>query len=161
MCRLSCSVVPNSLRPPQTVTPQAPLSMGLAQQEHLPGMPFPSPGDLPNSGIDPPASPVSPALAGRFFTTSTTQETPGQGVRVQSLFRELRSCVLHIKAKNTDKTTTEKTPYSFGSHVNTGYVIILQEGYPSVQFSHSVMSSCLRPHGLQHVRPPCPGVYPN
>ena len=143
MCRLSCSVVPNSLRPPQTVTPQAPLSMGLAQQEHLPGMPFPSPGDLPNSGICPPASPVSPALAGGFFTTSTTQETPGQGVRVQSLFRELRSCVLYIKAKNTDKTTTEKTPYSFCSHVNTGYDIILQEGYPSVQFSRSVMSGCL------------------
>ena len=26
----------------------------------------------------------------------------------------------------------------------------------SVQFSHSVMSSSLRPHGLQHARPPCP-----
>ena len=35
----------------------------------------------------------------------------------------------------------------------------------SVQFSHSVLSSSLRPHGLQHVRPPCPspapGVYLN
>ena len=35
----------------------------------------------------------------------------------------------------------------------------------SVQFSHSVMSDSLRPHGLQHARPPCPsptpGVYPN
>ena len=134
---------------------------GISPARTLAWMPFPSPGDLPNSGIDPPASPVSLALAGRFFTTSTTQETPGQGVRVQSLFRELRSCVLHIKAKNTDKTTIEKTPYSFGSHVNTGYVIILQEGYPSVQFSRSITSSCLRPHGLQHIRPPCPGVYPN
>ena len=52
--------------------------------------------------------------------------------KVQSLFRELRSYVLHIKAKNTDKTT-KKTPYSFCSHVNTGCVIFLQEGYPSVQ----------------------------
>ena len=33
-------------------------------------MPFPPPGDLPNSGIEP----VSPALAGRFFTT----EPPGK-----------------------------------------------------------------------------------
>ena len=36
---------------------------------------------------------------------------------------------------------------------------------PSVQFSHSVMSNSLRPHGLQHARPPCPsptpGVHPN
>ena len=35
----------------------------------------------------------------------------------------------------------------------------------SVQFSYSVMSSSLRPHGPQHTRPPCPsptpGVYPN
>ena len=35
----------------------------------------------------------------------------------------------------------------------------------SVQFSHSVMSDSLWPHGLQHTRPPCPsptpGVYPN
>ena len=35
----------------------------------------------------------------------------------------------------------------------------------TVQFSHSVKSDSLRPHGLQHVRPPCPsqttGVYPN
>ena len=29
-------------------------------------------------------------------------------------------------------------------------------GQSSVQFSHSVMSSSLRPHGLQHARPPCP-----
>ena len=37
--------------------------------------------------------------------------------------------------------------------------------WPSVQFSHSVMSDSLRPHGLQHTRPPCPlptsGVYSN
>ena len=35
----------------------------------------------------------------------------------------------------------------------------------SVQFSHSVMSDSLQPHGLQHTRPPCPSptprVYPN
>ena len=37
--------------------------------------------------------------------------------------------------------------------------------YLSVQFSHSVVSHSLRPHGLQHTRPRCPsptpGVYPN
>ena len=35
----------------------------------------------------------------------------------------------------------------------------------SVQFSHSAVSNSLRPHGLQHTRPPCPSptprVYPN
>ena len=37
--------------------------------------------------------------------------------------------------------------------------------YSSVQFSHSVVSNSLRPHGLQHTKPPCPsptpGVHPN
>ena len=37
--------------------------------------------------------------------------------------------------------------------------------FNSVQFSHSVVSDSLRPHGLQHARPPCPSptpwVYPN
>ena len=48
-------------------THQAPLSMGFPRQEDWNGLPFPSPEDLPNPGIKP-ASPVSPALAGRFFT---------------------------------------------------------------------------------------------
>ena len=51
---------------PWTVACQAPLSMGLSQQEYWSGLSFPSPGDLPNLGIEP-ASPVAPALAGRFF----------------------------------------------------------------------------------------------
>ena len=39
------------------------------------------------------------------------------------------------------------------------------KAYSSVHFSHSVVSNSLRPHGLQHTRPPCPsanpGVYSN
>ena len=38
--------------------------MGFSRQEHWSGLPFPSPGDLP----DPETEPVSPALAGGFFT---------------------------------------------------------------------------------------------
>ena len=48
----------------------APLSMGFPRQEYWSGLPFPSPGHLPDPGIEP----VSPALAGGFFTTSTTWE---------------------------------------------------------------------------------------
>ena len=54
---------------PWTVAHQAPLSMGFSRQEYWSGLPFPPPGDLPDSGIEP-TSPVSPALAGRFFTTA-------------------------------------------------------------------------------------------
>ena len=52
---------------------QAPLSMGFPRQEYWSGLPFPPPGDLPDPGIQP-LSPVSPALAGRLFTT----ESPGK-----------------------------------------------------------------------------------
>ena len=49
------------------------LSMGFPRQEYFSGYPFPSPGDLPNPGIQP-TSLMSPALADRFFTTSATRE---------------------------------------------------------------------------------------
>ena len=48
-----------------TVARQAPLSMGFSRQEYWSGLPF-LPPSLPNPGIKP-ASPVSPALIGRFF----------------------------------------------------------------------------------------------
>ena len=54
-----------------TVAHQAPLSMGFSRQEHWSGLPFPSPGDPPDPGIEP-MSFTSPALAGRFFATSAT-----------------------------------------------------------------------------------------
>ena len=53
---------------PWTVGRQAPLSMGFSRQEYWSGVPSPSPGDLPDPEIRP-ESPVSPALAGGFFTT--------------------------------------------------------------------------------------------
>ena len=47
-----------------TVAGQPPLSMGFSRQEYWSGLLFPSPGDLPNSGIKPVW----------FFTTGTTWE---------------------------------------------------------------------------------------
>ena len=52
---------------------QAPLSMGFSMQEYWSGLPCPPPRDLPNLRIKP-ESRMSPALAGRFFTTSATWE---------------------------------------------------------------------------------------
>ena len=53
-----------------TVACQAPLSMGFSRQEYWSRLPFLSLGDIFNPGIEP----MSPALAGRFFTT----EPPGK-----------------------------------------------------------------------------------
>ena len=44
---------------------EAPLSMGFPRQEYWSGLPFLSPGDLPNPGFEP----MSPALAGGLFYT--------------------------------------------------------------------------------------------
>ena len=49
--------------------------MEFSRQEYWSGSPFPTPGDLPDPGIKL-GSHVSPASAGRLFTTSATWETP-------------------------------------------------------------------------------------
>ena len=55
---VSQSVVSDSFVTPWTVTHQAPLSIGFPGQEYWSGLPFPSPRDLSNPGIEP----QSPAL---------------------------------------------------------------------------------------------------
>ena len=54
-CRLSCVQL---LVTPWTVAHQVPLSMEFSRQEYWSGLPFPSPENLPNPGIEP----ASPAL---------------------------------------------------------------------------------------------------
>ena len=51
---------------PWTVAFQAPLSMGFSRQEYWSGLPFPSPGDLPDPGIEP----ASPALQADSYQLS-------------------------------------------------------------------------------------------
>ena len=48
---------------PWTVAHQAPPSMGFSRQEYWSGLPFPSPGDIPDPGIEP----MSPALRADAF----------------------------------------------------------------------------------------------
>ena len=67
---------------------------GIFQARILDGLPFLSPGDLPNSGIEP----MSPALAGGFFTT----ELPGKPfmllMRNIKFVPSLFSILLHRRA---------------------------------------------------------------
>ena len=53
---------------PMATARQTPPSMGFSRHKYWSGLPFPSPGYLPNSGIEP-MTLASPALAGRFFIT--------------------------------------------------------------------------------------------
>ena len=83
----------------QTTTRQVPPSMGFSRQEYRSVLPFPPPGNLHNPETKP-ASPVSPALASEFFTTSATWE-------VQSL--------VGVSDKRTDKTPSVRYPWIFKS----------------------------------------------
>ena len=58
----------DSFETPWTVANQAPLSMEFSRQEYWSGLPFPSPEDLPDPGIEP----ASLTLAGEFFTTESS-----------------------------------------------------------------------------------------
>ena len=55
-----------------TVAHQAPLFMEFPRQEYWSGLPFPSPRDLPDPGIEL----VSLELTGRFFTAEPLQMSP-------------------------------------------------------------------------------------
>ena len=69
---IDSSALSSSFVTPCTVAFQTSLPMEFPRQDYWSGLPFPSPEDLPDPGIEP----VSLVLAGRFFTTSTTWETP-------------------------------------------------------------------------------------
>ena len=84
---------PTLCDPMDYIACQAPLSMGFSRQEHWSGLPCPPPGDLPDPGMEP-ASLMSPALAGRFFTTSATWEAPKiriQGSKKKKIRKHLMS----------------------------------------------------------------------
>ena len=68
----------DSLRPPWTVARQASSSMGFSNQEYWSGLPFPSPGDLPNPGIEP----GSPALQ----ADTLSSEPPGKPLVCEGMF---------------------------------------------------------------------------
>ena len=61
---------------PWTVAHQAPPSMGFSRQEYWSGLPFPSPGDLPDPGIEP----RSPALQ----AVALTFEPPGKPTHIHT-----------------------------------------------------------------------------
>ena len=74
---------------PWTVAYQAPPSMGFSRQEYWSGVPFPSPGDLPDSGI----KPGSPA----FQAYALTSEPPGKPLRYTHSLAYQTRCKVTLK----------------------------------------------------------------
>ena len=71
---LGRSVMSDSFETPWTVDCQAPLTMEFSTQEYWSGVPFPTPGDLPDPGMEP-VSLAPPAVACGLFTTGPPGES--------------------------------------------------------------------------------------
>ena len=69
---------------------QASLSMGFPRQENRSGLPFPSPGDLPNLGFEL----ASLALTGEFFYCSATREDASDTVCINMLYNCKILCII-------------------------------------------------------------------
>ena len=76
---------------PWTVACQTPLSMVFSRQEYWRGLPFPTPGDLPDPEIEP-TSPESPALTAGFFYHWVTWEAPKMTSHEGCEYHESTSC---------------------------------------------------------------------
>ena len=75
---------------PWTVAHQAPPSMGFSRQEYWNGLPFPSPGDLPDPGI----KPRSPALQ----ADALTSEPPGKPLSLPyANWASQEGCLFHLR----------------------------------------------------------------
>ena len=84
---------------PWTVAHQVPLFMEFSRQEYWSGLPFPTPGDLPDLGIEP----MSPALAGGFFTA----EPPG---KPQPSVTQREDLQLHLETVMASNLAIISTP---------------------------------------------------
>ena len=86
--------------------------MGVSRQEYWSGLPFPSPGDLPDTEIEP-ESLMPPALSGGFFTTNATWK---------------RSVFVPIPKKGNAKECSNYLTIALISHASKIMLKILQAG---------------------------------
>ena len=101
-----------------TVARQGPPSMKFSRQEYWNGLPCPPQGDLPDPEIEP-ASLVSPALAGRFFTTSATWETLGlASVQFSSVAQAYPTICDPMNRSTPGLSVHHKFPEFTQTHVN-------------------------------------------
>ena len=122
---------------PWTVALQAPLSMGFSRQEYWSGLPFPSPGDLPNRGIEPTCL-ISPALAGRLFTTSPTGEALPLQVSLAQLQAHWPHCFWSMpRTSSWSEYLPETPPREQTAHLSPPLVL-----YAKVTFPGHLSSAC-------------------
>ena len=132
-CVLSCFSRVWLFATPWAIARQTPLSMGFSRQEYWSGLPCPPPGDLLDPGIKP-TSLLSPALAGGFFTTSTSLRKP-RNVKgfaqvpelVTALELESKSLIINpvpfLLCYSENNVLIHRCPLAF-QHVSTKYHVL-------------------------------------
>ena len=115
---------------------------------------------------------VFSALAGRFFTTALSGKSlfPNHFILRKSIRPQQENYLTTPDLLSVDSYCKEQRKFYFFQTkfiltVSSAWSLNSNQWFSSVQFSLSVMSNSLRPHELQHARPPCslptPGVYSN
>ena len=103
----ACSVAQScpAVRGSVDCTCQAPLSMGFSRQGYWSGLPFLSPGDLPNPGIEP----RSPALQADSLLTELQGKPLAQGTRHTTLLKPLTHSQTCLKQTKISLVTINQT----------------------------------------------------
>ena len=84
----------DSLQPRGTVALKAPLSVGFSRKEYWSGLPFPSPEDFPDPGIET-ACPATPVLTGGVFTAEPPGKPQDDNRSFQISLGDDGECALH------------------------------------------------------------------
>ena len=138
------------LATPGPAAHRAPLSVGCSRQEHWTGLPFPSPGELPDPGIEP-TSLKSPASAGKFLATVP----PGKPFRLKSPESEPGSPQSHARRvrQRRGKLASLGAPAPTGPPSSSLTAVPQQCREPLLPVSHAL---CVLPETLS----PRPGLPP-
>ena len=145
-----------------TIACQALLSMGFSRQEYYSGLPFLPKGDLPNPAIEP-KSLMSPVLAGKVFTPSTTWKAHLLNTLFYLSLRSNIQIIYNFSMSNmlfyhSILSLLDNTSYS-GTHVSSSDCLFLQSlfwlnkildpTYHNLTLSHWGLSRSCKPELLQ------------
>ena len=137
-----------------TIAHQAPLSMGFSRQEYWTGLPCPPPGDHPDPEIEP-LSLMSPALAGGFFSTSTTWEALNHSLpQLKPLQFSQLSCSLMSDSLRPHESQHARPPCPSPTPR------VYSNSYPSSWWCHPAILSSVVPFSSCPQSLPASGSFP-
>ena len=129
------NVMSDSFANPWTAAYQAPHSMGFSREEYWSGLPFPSPGILPNLEIEP----TSPSLAGGFLTTEPPEKPHKRGCAVLCLVVQL--CLILCDPMDCSLPGSSIHGNSPGKNTGMGCHALFQRTFPT-QGSNPSLPHC-------------------